>query len=194
MWQKQPQNTSTSTMLIDTFMSLVPIGCLVLLVSVVGIISILWTDLKGAPYVTTPRHTVRQMLKLAEVESHDVVYDLGSGDGRVLWLAAQELGARAVGIEIDTFRYVWTKIMIRRKGLEEQVKVIRADFFKVELGSATVVTAYLLRDTNQKLMKKLDFELPSGARVVSRKYMFHNWDLVKEDPIEELYVYRIGPK
>ena len=181
-------------MLIDTFMSLIPIGCLVLLVCVVGIISILWTDLKGAPYVATPRQTVRQMLELAEVGSQDVVYDLGSGDGRVLWLAAQEFGARAVGVEIDPFRYAWTKLLIRFKGLREQVEVIRADFFKVDLSSATVVTAYLLRDTNHKLMEKLARELPSGARVISRKYIFPNWDLVRKDPIEELYVYRMRSK
>jgi SAM-dependent methyltransferase len=181
-------------MLIDTFMSLIPIGCLVLLVCVVGIISILWTDLKGAPYVATPRQTIRQMLSLAEVDSQDVVYDLGSGDGRVLWLAAQDYGAQAVGIEIDPFRYAWTKLMIRIKGLSGQVEVIRGDFFKVDLCGATVVTAYLLRDTNQQLTEKLTRELPHGARVVSRKYIFPDWHLVQEDPIEELYVYEIRSK
>jgi len=178
-------------MLIDTFMSLIPIACLVLLVCVVGIISILWTDLKGAPYVATPRQTARQMLKLAQVGPEDVVYDLGSGDGRLLWLAAQEFGARAVGIEIDPFRYTWTKTMIRFKGLRGQVEVIRADFFKVDLSAASVVTAYLLRDTNRKLMEKMRRELPAGTRVVSRKYIFPEWNLIQEDPIEELYVYQM---
>jgi hypothetical protein len=178
-------------MLIDNLMALVPIGCLVLLVAVVGIISILWTDLKGAPYVATPRQTVRRMLQLAEVGSQDVVYDLGSGDGRVLWIAAQEFGARAVGIEIDPFRYAWTRLLIRLKRLHQQVVVIRKDFFQVDLSSATVITAYLLRDTNRKMMEKLASELPAGARVVSRKYQFPDWDLVREDPFEELYVYRM---
>jgi len=178
-------------MLIDTLMTLIPIGCLILLICVVGIISILWTDLKGAPYVATPRQTVRQMLELAEVGSQDVVYDLGSGDGRVLWIAAQEFGARAVGVEIDPFRYAWTRLLIQFKRLHQQVQVIRADFFKVDLSSATVVTTYLLRDTNRKLMKKLAHELPPGARVVSRKYIFPDWDLVREDLVEELYVYRM---
>ena len=181
-------------MLIDTFMSLIPIGCLVLLVCVVGIISILWTDIKGAPYVATPRQTVRQMLELAGVGPQDVVYDLGSGDGRVLWLATQEFGACAVGVEIDPFRYVWTKLLIRFKNLQAKADVIRADFFKVDLSAATVVTAYLLRDTNRKLMEKLARELPPGARVVSRKYIFPGWDIVREDPFEELYVYKMGSK
>jgi len=178
-------------MLIDTFMSLIPLGCLLLLLLVMGIISIIWTDLKGAPYVATPRATARQMLQLAEVGPEDVVYDLGSGDGRLLWLAAQEFGARAVGIEIDPLRYLWTKWRIRTKGLQGQVEVIRADFFQVNLSAATVVTAYLLRDTNRKLMGKLELELPPGARIVSRKYIFPDWDLIREDPIEELYVYQM---
>ena len=181
-------------MLIDTFMSLIPIACIVLLILVVGIISILWTDLKGAPYVATPRAIARQMLELAEVGPNDIVYDLGSGDGRLLWLASQEFGARAVGIEIDPFRYAWTKLMIRFKGLGEQVDIIRADFFKTDLSAASVVTAYLLRDTNRKLMSKLKQELPPGARVVSRKYIFPDWDLIQEDPIEKLYVYQMRSK
>ena len=181
-------------MLIDTLMSLIPIGCLVLVVCVVGIISILWTDLKGAPYVATPRRIARQMLELAKVGPEDVVYDLGSGDGRVLWLASLEFGATAVGIEIDPFRYAWTKLMIRFKGLEKQVEVIWGDFFKADLSSASVITAYLLRDTNRKLMEKLARELPSGARVVSRKYIFPDWEMVQEDPIEELCVYRMRSK
>jgi SAM-dependent methyltransferase len=178
-------------MLIDTFMSLIPIACLVLVILVAGIISILWTDLKGAPYVATPRGAARRMLELAEVGPEDVVYDLGSGDGRFLWLSAQEFGARAIGIEIDPFRYIWTKLMARFKGLAGQVEIIRADFFKVDLSAATVVTAYLLRDTNRKLIGKLERELQPGARVVSRKYIFPNWDLIAEDPIEELYIYRM---
>jgi SAM-dependent methyltransferase len=180
-------------MLIDTFMSLIPIACLVLLVCVVGIISILWTDLKGAPYVATPRKIAHRMLSLAEIGPDDVVYDLGSGDGRLLWIAAQDFGAQAVGIEIDPLRYAWTRCLIRLKGLGGQVNVIRADFFDVDLSTASVVSAYLLRDTNRKLIHKLENELQPGTRVVSRKYIFPNWDLIVEDPIEELYVYRMRP-
>jgi hypothetical protein len=180
-------------MLIETLLSLIPIGCLILLVCVVGIISILWTDLKGAPYVATPRQTVRKMLEMADVGPEDIVCDLGSGDGRVLWIAAQEFKARAVGIEIDPFRYIWTKIGIRFRGLVGLVDVIRADFFKTDLSSATVVTAYLLRDTNRKLVSKLENELPDGARVVSRKYIFPDWDLILEDPIEGIYIYQLHP-
>ncbi len=175
-------------------MSLIPIASIVLLILVVGITSILWTDLKGAPYVATPRKTAQKMLELAQAGPEDTVCDLGSGDGRLLWLAAQEFGARAVGIEIDPIRYAWTKLMIRTKGLSGKVDVIWADFFKVDLSHATVVTAYLLRDTNRKLMSKLAQELPPGARIVSRKYIFPDWDLIREDPIEELYVYQMGEK
>ncbi|HBX69336.1 MAG TPA: SAM-dependent methyltransferase [Chloroflexi bacterium] len=179
-------------MLIDTFMSLIPVGCLVLLLAVAGIVSILWTELKGAPYVATPRRTARRMLELAEISSEDVVYDLGSGDGRLLWLAAQEFGARAVGVEIDPIRYAWTKVLIRLKGLQGQVQVIRADLFKVDLRPASLVTVYLSRETNRLLMEKLGNELSPGTRIVSRKYTFPALNLIREDVAEELYVYLIG--
>jgi hypothetical protein len=179
-------------MLIETFISLIPLACIVLLLCCLGIISILWTDLKGAPYVPTPRRVARRMLELAETRPGDLVYDLGSGDGRLLWLAVQEFGARAVGIEVDPLRYAWTRMQIRARGLEDHVMVVRADFFKVNLSAANVVTAYLLRDTNRKLTAKLEAELPSGARVVSRKYIFPGWELIQEDPVDELYVYRMG--
>ena len=178
-------------MLIDTLAPFVPLAWVLLIILIAGIISITWTDFVGAPYVATPRRTARRMLELAEVGPEDVVYDLGSGDGRLLWLAAQEFGARAVGIEIDPFRYAWTKLLIRVKGLENQVEVRRENFFQTDLRPASVVTAYLLRDTNRKLADKLENELPPQARVVSRKYIFPEWTLIAEDPVDELYVYRV---
>jgi SAM-dependent methyltransferase len=177
---------------IDTLISLIPAAIVIVIVGIIGIISITWTDFVGAPYVATPRKAARKMLKMAAVDSADVVYDLGSGDGRLLWLAAQEFGARAIGIEIDPFRYAWTRILIQIKGLEKQVEVRRENFFRSDLGDASVVCCYLLRDTNLKLMKKLERELNPGTRVVSRKYIFHGWELMGEDVEEGLYVYRMG--
>ena len=181
-------------MLIDTFMSLIPIGCLVLLVCVVGIISILWTDLKGAPYVATPRQTVRQMLELAEVGSQDVVYDLGSGDGRVLWLAAQEFGARAVGVEIDPFRYAWTKLLIRFKRITSASRGHPGRFLQGRLKFCHGGHGLFAARYQPQIDGETGARTASWRRVVSRKYIFPDWDLVQEDPIEELYVYRMRSK
>ena len=142
---------------------------------------IFWTKLVGAQWVPTPMHTVNKMLEIAQVKPGDVVYDLGSGDGRVIITAARRFGARAVGIEIDPLRYIWTQILIRFLGLGDQVRVIYGNIYDQNLEEADVVTAYLLQDTNEKLMIKLVEELQPGTRVVSHKFTFPAWALVQED-------------
>ncbi len=135
-------------------------------------ISILGPTLVGAPWVPSSLRTVQRMLRLAGVQLGETVYDLGSGDGRVLIIAAREFGARAVGIEIDSLRYLWTRLLIARLGLGDRVSVRHANFFNVDLGDADVVTLYLLQDTNNRLRPKLLRELRPGARVVSHTFTF----------------------
>jgi predicted RNA methylase len=129
------------------------------------------------------------MLALANVRPGELVYDLGSGDGRVLTMAARHFGARAVGIEIDPLRCVWSRIVILLMGLRAKARVVRGDLFDQDLAPADVVTCYLLQGTNDKLAEKLVEELRPGARVVSNTFTFPGLTLTGEDRQHKLYLY-----
>ena len=162
--------------------------CLMIAILVFAI-SMIWPNWVGAPWVPTTRKKVRRMLELAGVGPEDVVYDLGSGDGRLAIMAAQKYGARAVGIEIDPLRYAWSKLLVYLLELEDRVKLIRGDFFSQDLREATVVTCYLLQSTNNKLEAKLLDELEPGSRVISHTFTFPTMPAVRQD--EELRLYLI---
>ena len=150
---------------------------------------IMWTLWKGAPWVPTHRRTVRKMLTMARVQPGELVYDLGSGDGRVLTMAAREFGARAVGIEIDPLRYAWSRTRIALLGLRDQVRVVHGNLFRQDLSAADVVTCYLLQDTNDRLAAKLARELRPGARIVSNTYTFPGLELIRSDQQNKIFVY-----
>jgi len=132
---------------------------------------------------------VHKMLRLAEVGPDDVVYDLGCGDGRTLVVAARKFGARAVGIEIDPLRYLWCLMLITLLGLRDNVSILFGDFFKYDLGKATVITCYLLQDTNKKLENKFAKELQPGTRIVSNTFTFLQMPIVSKDEDARLYIY-----
>ena len=119
------------------------------------------------------------------------LYDLGSGDGRVLFTAARRFGARAVGIELDPLRYAWTRLAIALLGLRGRVEVHRGDIFRSDLSEADVVTCYLWQRTNDALEEKLTEELRPGTRVASHRYRFNSLRLVDEDPRALVYVYEV---
>lgn len=123
----------------------------------------------------TPPETVRAMLQLAEVGPQDVVYDLGSGDGRIVIMAASEFGARGVGIEIDHALVVGANAGAGTAGVSERVRFVREDFFEADLRAATVVTIYLLSETMHRLQSKLRQELRPGTRIVSHRFRFEDW-------------------
>ncbi len=164
---------------------------LVWVIVLIIFVSVFWTQFRGALWVPTPLSTVRKMLVMAEVGPGDVVYDLGSGDGRVITIAARQFGARAVGIEIDPLRYLWTQLMIVVFRLRGQVKVVWGDFFNQDLSQADVVTVYLQQETNLRLMNKLMHELRPGTRVVSHAFTFPGWQIIGRDEKAQLYVYKI---
>lgn len=161
-------------------------------VIVVLLISAIWPS--GAPWVPTPRSTVRRMIEIADVQPGEVVYDLGSGDGRMLIIAARHFGARAVGIEIDPLRYLISRMLIAVMRVQEQTRVIWGDFFKADLSEADVVTCYLLAKTNVKIMEKLQTELRPGTRVVSHTFTFPGWDVEYHDADAKVYLYTIRPE
>jgi len=153
-----------------------------------------------APFVATPLPVVKQMLMLAQLRPGEILYDLGCGDGRVVIMAAQEFGARGVGVEMreDLVKQALSKIS--ELGLEGRVKIVQSDMFKVDLAQADVVTLYLTTSANDKVKPKLESELKTGVRVVSHDYEILGWRPVKIDnfcenprlgyPSHTIYVYR----
>jgi hypothetical protein len=135
---------------------------------------------------------VRKMLSMAEVKPGEVVYDLGSGDGRIIIAAAREFRARSVGIDANPLWVLWTMLRTIILGLRGQVSVVWGNLFRMDLGEADVVTLYLLQGTNDRLRKKLEEELRPGARVVSHVFTFQGWRPLDADDESHIYLYAIG--
>ncbi len=135
-----------------------------------------YTDTElDVPYVPTPEAVVDKMLDMAKVRASDIVYDLGSGDGRIVIRAAQKRGARGVGIDLDPDRVREARANARRAGVEDRVEFRQGNLFDVNLSPATVVTLYLLPGVNLKLKPKLLRELKPGTRVVSHSFDMGDW-------------------
>lgn len=127
-------------------------------------------------FVPTPADVVAAMLKVAKVGKGDVVYDLGSGDGRIPIAAVKDFGAaRAIGIDIDPQRIKEANENLQKAGVGDRVRFLNQDLFTTNLGEATVVTLYLLPSLNLKLMPKLKAELKPGTRIVSHAFDMGDW-------------------
>lgn len=131
------------------------------------------------PFVPTPLEVVEKMLELAQVAPDDVVYDLGSGDGRIVIMAAQKFGAQAVGVELDPKLYEQSSARIKELGLEQRAKILHENMFEVDFHRATVITLYLLTSVNEALRPKLEKHLRPGARVVSHDFQVPGWTAEK---------------
>lgn len=153
-----------------------------------------------APFVATPTPVVRQMLILAELKSGEILYDLGSGDGRAVIMAAKDFGAKSVGVELREDLVKRALSNIHELSLETKAQVFQNDIFKVDLSQADVVFLYLTTSANEKVKTKLETELKSGARIVSHDYEILGWKPSKIDnfcenprlgyPSHTLYVYK----
>lgn len=132
-----------------------------------------------APYVPTPPEVIDAMLKLATVREGDILYDLGSGDGRIIIRAAEKLKASTVGIEFDEELCNVTRLAIREHHLEGRVRVIQGDILEQDLSAASVVTAYLLPKSFGKIAPLLQTQLKKGARVLSVNDEMPGWKFTK---------------
>jgi trans-aconitate methyltransferase len=126
-------------------------------------------------FVPTPQEVVDEMLRLARVGRDDVLYDLGSGDGRIPVTAAKRFGIRAYGIDIDAERIREANENARKAGVAGLVKFRQEDLFRTDFHEATVVTLYLLPDLNVKLRPRLLAELKPGTRIVSHQFDMGTW-------------------
>jgi predicted O-methyltransferase YrrM len=127
------------------------------------------------PYVPTHEKVVAEMLRVANVRKDDVLYDLGSGDGRIVITAARDHGTRGTGIDIDPERVRDANENARRAGVTDKVKFVQGDIFDAKISDATVVTMYLLPSVNMRLRPKLLSELRPGTRIVSHNYDMGDW-------------------
>ncbi len=132
-------------------------------------------DPSFAPFVVTPPDVVQEMLKLAEVRPNDVVYDLGSGDGRIVITAAREYSARGIGFELEPDLVRRARDDARRAGVGDLVEFHVQDVLTVDLTGATVVTIYLSREANLKLRPRLLSQLRPGSRVISHEFDMGDW-------------------
>ena len=128
------------------------------------------------------------MKQVADVKKDDIVYDLRSGDGKIV-IAAAKLGAKTIGVEIDPIRILISRIQIKLKGLDNRAKIIQGNFFRTDIRNADFVTLFLLSKTMEKIENKLRKELRKGARVVSYRFVFKNWKPVKVDRENKIYLY-----
>lgn len=154
-----------------------------------------------APYVVSPQRIVDRMLELAELKPGETLYDLGSGDGRIIITAAQRYHAKAVGVEISDALVSSSMERIAKLGLQNWASVVHGDLLQVDLSPADVVTIYLMTGSNEILRPNLEKYLKPGARVVSHQYMVPGWKPKLVEKADEadvrnhvIYLYAIPSK
>jgi ubiquinone/menaquinone biosynthesis C-methylase UbiE len=150
-------------------------------------------------FIPTPDEAIEAMLNLANVTASDVIYDLGSGDGRILITAAQKYGARGVGIDIDPVRIQQARSKSEKAKVDNQVTFHQADLFESDFSDATIVILYLLPHLNLKLRPILLRQLKPGTQILSIDFDMGDWQpdrVIKLDQIEEestIYYWQVPP-
>ena len=144
-------------------------------------------------FVPTPQAVVDAMLKLANVHKGDILFDLGSGDGRIVVTAAKQFGIRATGIDINPVRIAEANENAQKNGVTGLVQFRNEDLFEADIKDASVVTLYLLTSLNLKLRPKLWRDLKPGTRIVSQTFDMGDWEPEKQEVVEghTIYLWRI---
>jgi len=153
---------------------------------------------KLAPYYPTPETIVQKMLQLGALKAGEKVFDLGSGDGRIVIMAAEKFRANAVGVELDKDLYRQSMDKIQSLRLQKTARIINGDVLQQDYSSADMITVYLLPLSNDKVRPVLDKQLKKGTRIVSHDFEFKDWKPEKVETIEDdgegrshtLYLYR----
>ena len=141
--------------------------------------ALLAQDDEKVPYVPSPVEVVDRMLEFADVKKADVVFDIGSGDGRMVIQAAKKYGAKGVGIELDSRLVEMARAEAKKDGVDQLVEFRQGDALKADISDATVVTLYMLPSFNKQLRPILEKQLQPGARVVVHDYPIEGWNPVK---------------
>jgi cyclopropane fatty-acyl-phospholipid synthase-like methyltransferase len=164
-------------------------GIIVLIVGVWILVPIFY----GVPWRATKDRRIRKALQLASLKPGETLYDLGSGDGRVLIIGAREFGASGVGIEVGPVQVVLSKLMFFLNGINSKVRVRREDFYRSDLRTADVVFAYLTSDQAPHLQKQFEKQLKNGARVVTISFDIPGWQPEAFDREDLIFQYTMPP-
>lgn len=140
---------------------------------------------KLAPYYPTPEPVVERMLKFASLKPGERLFDLGSGDGRIVIIAAQKFHANATGVEIDAELVKQSTERIRGLGLEKSAHIVRGDILRQDYSSADVLAVYLLPRSNERLRPMLEKQLRNGTRIVAHDFVFRGWTPEREEYVED---------
>ncbi len=146
----------------------------------------------GAPFVPSTNKAAKSMIALANIKKGQTVYDLGSGDGRLLFLAAERGAKIAIGYEINPFLVLFTSMKALFSPYKKSVHVVARSFWGAPIENADVVFVYLLPWRMKQLEKKLAGELKKGTVVVSNSFIFPNWKILRSDPANHVYAFRIN--
>lgn len=153
---------------------------------------------KLAPYYPTPETIVEKMLKLGQLKAGEKMFDLGSGDGRIVIMAAQKFRAIATGVEFDADLWKQSSERIKSLGLDKRARIIHGDIVKQDYSSADLITVYLLPASNDKVRPILEKQLRKGARVVAHDFEIGGWTAEKIEHVDDdgegrshtMYLYR----
>ncbi|HEU0296929.1 MAG TPA: class I SAM-dependent methyltransferase [Anaerolineales bacterium] len=165
-----------------------------ILLLLTGLLWILVPARYGLPPVPTGLNRIRKALKLVNLQPDEVLYDLGSGDGRVLIIAAREFGAWAVGIEIGPVQRAVSWVKVLRVGIQHKVRIEAGDFYRADLHAADVVFVYATSKEVRKLAAHLEKQMKPGSRLVSISADFPEWEPSAFDERELIFVYEMPPK
>jgi ubiquinone/menaquinone biosynthesis C-methylase UbiE len=138
-----------------------------------------------APYYPTPAFVVEKMLKLGELKAGEKMYDLGSGDGRIVIMAAREFKAKAIGVEIDPDLVKQSRARLERMGLSDTASITQGDILEQDYSSADLITVYLLPTSNDKVRPILEEQLKKGTRIVCHDFDMSGWTPEREEHIED---------
>ena len=157
-------------------------------VSTIAVARIADAQVPDVRFVATPPEVVDAMLAAARVTSADIVYDLGSGDGRIVIAAAKKYGARGVGIEINPLLIAESNASARAAGVSHLVQFIQGDLFTADFSAATLVTLYLSMSLNERIKPRL-LQLRPGTRVVSHVYDMRGWTADQRVDVDGRWVF-----
>jgi precorrin-6B methylase 2 len=164
------------------------------LLFIIGLLWILVPAFYGLPSVPTKQERIRQALKLVSLQSDEILYDLGAGDGRVLLIAAREFGAQAVGIEIGPIQCALIWLRAAASGFGNKIRIVWGNFLKADLSQADVVFVYATSKEVARLAAYLEKQMKSGSRLVSISADFPEWEPATLDDRNLIFVYEMPPR